>query len=399
MSTDTTISYPAPSNRYPYLTEFLKHFGQRMQAAKNTLEAYEDDIKQFYNWLLSSYGYNDVTRLTRDHFYKFRDYLEQQRYATATMQRRFSSLSQFIGYLVQTEVIKEEKDPYPPRINIRGEKPLPHLVPTPGEIFRIRMRPSVRMEHAWFFELGLSTGMRTDEIIQLHASYFNFDDRPWDKELGRPSPYFAGSIQLSPRRMTIKTKHPRKVYFSHLSGILTKEFLKRRGLRLTDDLQIFPWVRQNAQDWMRKLGEGIIDRPNPNAVGDGLMVGEIQADRYFSGVDADELEVDDKFKRLIKRRQEDGAGLEDYKRQAAKPMKTRRRHLHPHSLRHAFTPFMYYRNPFGERSADSTLRLLLGHRSYDTTFTYLRDLPLVDNDATWKHLWLGNPHDWGGINR
>lgn len=385
--------------RYPHLPEFLHHFGQRMQAAKNTLDAYEDDIKHFFSWLLTSYGYTDVTRLTRDHFYKFRDFLEEQHYALGTMQRRFAALSQYIGFLVQNEIIAQDKDPWPTRLNLRGEKPLPHLVPTPHEIFRIRMRPNVRLEHAWFLELALSTGMRTDEIRQLRACDFNFEDRPFDKELCRPSPYFTGSIQISPARMTIKNNSPRRVYFGYLAGLLTKEFLSKRGLSQKDADPIFPWVRQNAQDWMKKLGEGVVDRYNPSALGTGLMVNEKPRDRYFSDVDTDKMNIDPKFKRLIERRQKEGEGIEPYKLQATKPMKTRRRHLHPHSLRHAFTPFMYYRNPLGERNADSTLRLLLGHRSYTTTFTYLRDLPLVDNDATWKQLWLGKPHDWGGINR
>jgi site-specific recombinase XerD len=389
------------SNRYPYVTEFLQHIHKRNQAAKNTIESYEDDLKRFFEWLLTNYGYNDPTKLTKAHILKFRDYMEESGYAPNTIGRQFAALSQYIGYLCNQNIFTDDTDPWPKRLNLRStSSPLPHVVPTPAEIFRIRMRPRVRLEHAWFFELGLSSGMRSDEMAQLVPADFNFNDRPYDKELCRPSPYFTGSIQLAPTKMTIKRRRPRKVYFSYLAGMLTKEFLAKHGLDASDRTTcIMPWHRTNCQQWIRHLGEGIIDQYNPDAAGTGLAAGEVQRDRYYSKLNVDELNVDPAFKRLISRRQKVGEGLEDYKREAAKQLKVRQRHLHPHSMRHAFTSIMYYRNPLGERQADSSLRILLGHQQYNTTFIYLRDLPLVQNDTTWKQLWLGKPHDWSGINR
>lgn len=386
------------NNRYPYMVEFFQHLHKRLHSPKNTIDAYEDDLKNFFDWLLTSYGYNDVLKLTKDHLYKYRDYLEERCYAQATVRRRLATVRQFVGYLLQTEVIPEENDPWPPRMKFRGTGQPPSLVPTPAEIFRMRMRANVRLEHAWFLELALSTGMRVDEITQLRSNDFNFTDRPFDVELGRPSPYFVGSIQLTPARHKLKNNTPRKVFFSYLAGELTKQYLCKNGLSNSQPLPAFPWSRQNAGEWMSALGKGIINVYNQNAVGTGLMENEASRDRYFSDVDLKQAKLDPQFELLVRRRQKAGEGLETYKRQI-KPVRVKKRNLHPHSLRHAFTSFIYYRNPMGERSAQATLRLLMGHADYNSTFFYLRDLCLIKTDATWKQLWLGKPHDWNGINR
>lgn len=382
--------------RYPHLKQFLRFIAERMGSAKNTIETYEREIKNFYEWMIASKGTSDIRLITKKDLFAFRDFCEQQGYAHGSIHVRFAALKNMIGYLIQNEVIPEAKDPWPTRLHLKGERSLPHTVPSPAEIFRIRLRPRVRLEWAWHFEVTLSTGMRSDETAQLRAADFDFNTRPIDKELGYTSPYFAGSINLARNNYTTKNGMPRRVYFSQLAAKLTREMFAKYNI--TSDDAIAPLhvgCRTAAQAWMNELGKGIIES---NASISPASI-EPQRDRYFLDVNADMLHTSEYFKKMLTSRQDAARNIEEYKLQAAQPPKVRDRKLHPHALRHAFTSFMYYRNPMGERNAADSLRILLGHVGYSQLITYLRSLALIDNDATWQRLWLGKPQDWSGINR
>ena len=384
------------TERYPFLGDFLKHYQENLSSARRTIEAYEGVLKQFFDWMLTNYGFSDPTKITKHHIFKYRDYCYEKGYRTSSISQRFTAVRQYFTFLEQTERIKENN--FPERLSIRGIPSMPAILPTPEQIFRIRLRDDVKIEQAFFFELGLSSGMRSEEMAQLRACDFNFDDRPYDKELKQRSPYFVGSIQLKLTHFNIKQKHPRTVYFSSIAAHLWKQYIAKFRIDPTSTMPIYPWSRTNIQHWIRQLGIGIVEKGF--TIGEGLDEGEVQRERGFIDISPDQLiEMPKDFRKLVERRQDKERNIEDYKRKSSQPLKGRKRVLHPHSLRHAFTNFAYYRNPLGERLASDSLRLLLGHTAYSTTFTYLRDLNIINEDRTWIRLWIGKPDDWSGINR
>ncbi len=381
--------------RYPYVEDFIKFLHERMQAARITIEIYSTEVKAYYDWFITNHGHNDLQKILTADIINYRNYLEQQQYSHSTMVIRFSALSTFFSYLIQSEILAEDKDPWPKRLHLKGEKSRPHFLPSPNQIFQIRLKQRVRLEWAWYFELALSTGMRADEIAQLRAADFNYNKRPYDSELGYLSPYFVGSINLAVDRIKTKNKQPRVVYFSQLAAKLTRELLAKNNIAPDDGLTpLIPWTRSSPQDWLMKLGKGIVNKEEPGQPEEGEM-----RDRYFMDLDADMLNTSEQFKKIVKRRQEENAGIEQYKLQASQPKKHRKKILHPHCLRHSFTCFMYYRTMMGERQASDSVRILLGHVGYNTLTTYLTRITLIDNDLTWKRLWIGKPQDWNGINR
>lgn len=305
-----------------------------------------------------------------------------------------------IVWMIQSEILKEENDPWPIRLHLVGQEKMPTVVPSTEEIFQMRLKSRVRLEWAWAFETILSSGMRSAELMQLRAGDFDFTKRPFDKELNRPSPYFAGMINMQSGRFRTKNSTPRTVYVSELCASLTRELLAKYNINEGDmNVPLVPRLRQSVQQWINELATGIIDRGN-NKVGTGLAAGEQQRDAFFLDVDLDSLTISEELKEAIKKRQNVGNNLEDYKREAAQPMRVRcRTFMGPHALRHSWTNFTYYRNPFGERQAAESLRLLLGHNGLTTLHVYLTKLNMLDNDGTWKRLWLGKPNDWSGINR
>jgi site-specific recombinase XerD len=379
--------------RYPHLPEFLAHFQKNDGAARRSIESYERWIKQFLDWMLKNYGFSDVKRISKEHFRGYRDYLQNSNFKIKTITSFMQSLKTFFRYLAEMGVLTDS--PYPAYLTIKGEGPREHFVPTPTEIFRMRRKRNVRFEHAWILEVLLSSGMRIDELVQTRACDINLNDRPFDQELKQYSPYFTGSINLGLTTHTTKRSNPRKVYLSYMAVELTKKFFVRHNIDPGSTVSIFPWDWRNSQQWLYMLGDGIVERylstgNNPN---------EANRERNFTDLDVDELAVSDDFKKLIKRRQDDENNIEAYKRAASQPAPQKKRMLHPHSLRYAFTSYMYYRNPFGERRDEQRLRILLGHRSINVLFVYLRDLNLVSDDPTWQQLYLGKPEDWSGINR
>lgn len=399
MSEDNTPQ-PPKSNRYPYMEEFLRFGQKRLGFARNTIECYEVAIKNFYDWLRTNRGYVHPSQIVRQDIFGYRDYMENTGYAVATISARLAPVKTMLVWLIQSEVLKEENDPWPTRLHLTGQEKPPTVVPTTDEIFQMRLKPNVRLEYAWAFELVLSSGMRSNEIRQLRAGDIDLTKRPIDKELGRPSPYFAGTINMQSGRFRTKNCSPRIVYISELCASLTRELFAKHNIGPSDvHVPLVPYARQSVQSWFNFLGDGIINKGH-NKAGSGMATGEQQRDAFFLDVDLNSLSISEDLAKVIKRRQDEAGDIEDYKRDGAQPARVRcRTFLGPHSIRHSWTNFTYYRNPFGERQASESLRLLLGHTGLTTLHVYLSKLNLLDNDGTWKRLWLGKPNDWSGINR
>lgn len=388
--------------RYPHFEEYMRYLAKDMGAARNTLNAYSFHIRAFFDWLLTSHKFNDVKHLTKTHISQYRDYLNTLRYRRKSIELKLRAVKSFLQFCVDFKHLIDS--PFPQYINLRGKPAMPHLVPTPQEIFRIRLRDKVMLSGATLFELCLSTGMREGEVMQTYASDLNFEDRPFDMETKRPSQYFVGSILLKQTTHATKNSMPRKVYFSYMASILLKRHLHQNGIRREERVPIYPWSDSYLQDMIRMLGQGIIERNSSdlstgNSTENSSQDAGQQRERGFTELDVNDLNVSEEFKKLIARRQGEEESIESYKRQASQPIRRKKRQLHPHALRHAFTNFCYYRSPLGTRQDEHNLRILMGHSGPTSTLSYLKTLPLIQDDTTWNRLWMGKPDDWMGINR
>lgn len=382
--------------RYPYFEEYMKYLARDVQAARNTMKVYGGGTRFFFDWLLENHRFNDVKRITGNHIKSYRDYLTVARYRTQAIEARMRAIKSFFKFCVDFQYL--EDTPFPQYLNLRGKQAMPHLVPTPQEIFRIRLRSNVRLAAAAFFELCLSTGMREAEVMQTYATDLKYGDKPFDMELKRLSPFYAGSITLLQTTHATKNKMPRKVYFSHLAGILLKRHMIQEGI-VDQKAPLFPWSDSYLQDMVRALGKGIVERTTADLLSSGNSGGDKQRERGFMDVDLTELNLSDDFKKAIERRQEEENSIESYKRGTSQPLRQKKRQLHPHALRHAFTNFCYYRTPLGTRQDEHNLRLFMGHQGSSSVLSYLKTLPLIQDDLTWNRLQMGKPQDWQGITR
>lgn len=385
------------NQKFPYLIEFLKFYQQDRGAPKSTLDAYEAGVKKFLQFMLDNYGYNDPRRCEKTHFYKFKEFLVTASYASNSIILWINAVKIYMAYLNEMNLIDGSK--FPPISVAGGAASIPHYVPTVAEVFRIRMRRKIRhglaLRKATCFELLMSTGMRSDEMRALRACDFKFGDKPIDCDTAAPSIYFTGSIHLQPRLHRGKTKGSRKLYFSALTERLLRRYFDFYKMGLNSNVPFHPWARQNIGDWMRELGEGVVSPFNSDEEAEAGKV--INRDFSYRDINTEELEIDPRMRELIKSRQDAANALPEFKQAAMTPERTKRRNLHPHSLRHFWMCATHYRNAFGERRSEDRLRIMAGHAYSATTFGYLRDLDLIKMDDVWKRLWLGKITDWAGI--
>lgn len=380
--------------KYPHLIEFIRFYQQQRDAPKNTLDAYENGIKKFINFMIDNYGFSDPTRVEKHHFYKFKENMVNACFSKSTISLTVSAVRNYFAYLDEANHILHNKMP---NINVAGgQAAVPHYVPTVAEIFRLRYKRNVGVRKATCFELLLSTGMRSDEMRMLRACDFKFGERPMDSETGQPSKYFSGAIHLEPRKHRGKTNSSRKLYFSVLAEKLLKKYFNTYGMETNSNQPFCPWARQSTQGWIRELGKGVVAPFDSQEEAEAGKV--IQRDFSYRDIDIDSAVIDPRMRELIKARQNKANSLPEYKQAAMKPEKRKRHSLHPHSLRHFWMCAMHYRNPFGERRSEDRIRLMAGHSMRATTLGYLRDLDLIKTDEVWKRLWLGRPTDWLGLN-
>lgn len=378
--------------KYPYLEKYLKHLQQNMQAARGTIREYERSVRAYFDWLIINHKFNDPIHLRRIHLTSFRDYLVNARYRTKTIERELAAIRSYLRFLVDMQVIPDT--PFPAYMSGKGRPQMPQVVPTPMELFRCRQKIDMDVRSAAFCELLLSTGMRMDEVIQSRCRDLNYGDRPFDQELKKPSPYFVGSINIAQHTHTTKNRLPRKVYFSYLAGDLMRKYMARERLNPNGNDPLFSWSDSWLEGLINAVGRGVIERKLEDQVSSGNSA-EVQRQRGFVDLDLEEMESGTpRFRRALAKRQEEERSLESYKRQASQPVRLKKRKLHPHALRHAFTNIMYYRNYFGDRRDEQRLRVLMGQKSLNALHVYLTKLELVTDDETWERLWIGHPSDW-----
>lgn len=364
----------------------------------STEKSYRDALNVFRGWLKT----NSLTIFTveKKGMIKFRDFLEEN-FKGATPKHRIGIVKRFFKWMELEGKI--EFSPVPELLTSGGSRGKPHLVPIPNEIFRIRSQAGpVRVDRAMAFEMLLSTGMRADEFKQIRVCDIEFDKRPTDLELHRKSPFFVGSIYLDEDKVDIKNNLSRRVWINRIAMRLLITWMRKNGIKPSHDVPLFVLSDSAFSKWFRETGAVVYGDPikeAADAVKEGKKVTIEKFDERFrdlSDINLNSmLDVSEKIRKKIEKKQQKEAAKSISKEK--KKEKRKNIVLHPHALRHSFTCINYYRNPYGEKRQSDRLRTLLGHTAFRTTFTYLKDLDLVEDDKTWVRLQIGRQEDWGNL--
>lgn len=327
--------------------------------------------------------------------FAWRDDLVRRNYKSNTLQLRFVVVKRFYKWLHHCGLVAN--NPYPAFLTWEGEEDKPKLVPTPSDIFRIRMlNRSSSLEHASLFEVLLSSGLRENEARQLRACDVNFDAIPTDKETGSPSLYCGGTLSITRKEMVLKSSG-RNTYISSIAAKLLKMMMAKNGIEIGSRVPLFPLGVNGIGKRLSVIGKVVYKGRDMTQ---NLAVKERDVrSAGFSDLDVDSLGVSESMKRLIRNRQKSESDLPDYAREQRLkefPVEKKFQQLHAHALRHSFTCIMYFRNYHGEDSNMERLRQMLGHSSVRSTTIYLTNLDLIKSDSEWVRLMLGKPTDWIG---
>lgn len=158
-----------------YIENFLEMKAAEEGVSQNTIEAYEKDMMQFFEFI----GNDDVRKISSDDISNFVQFLSKKKYAPKTISRKLSTIREFFKFLFSEREIKEN-----PSINISSpklDKSLPKFL-TISEMQEVIKFAQSRTElshkrMAVMLELMYACGLRVSELVSLPESSINFDKK------------------------------------------------------------------------------------------------------------------------------------------------------------------------------------------------------------------------------
>lgn len=175
--TDSTFRLPAsPQNPAVYLPDFIRYQEAEAGMAKNTVEAYASDLRQFFVWLAAekqtSLAAIDLKLLTR-----YLQHQHERNLAATTVSRRLVALKMFFRYLVLEGVLRESV------VDLLNSpklwQHLPHVL-SPEMVDRLLAAPA-RVDRYMLRDRALlallyATGCRASEVVNLKLRDVHLDE-------------------------------------------------------------------------------------------------------------------------------------------------------------------------------------------------------------------------------
>lgn len=158
-----------------YVEQFIHYLAVERGLAKNTLESYGRDLKQFQGFLQNRTEL-EIEHSTRAIITEYLDGLRAQGKAVATISRNIAAIKSFYQYLVNRKYLVED-----PTLKLEApkiEKKLPMILTT-VEVEELLRQPNVKLPGGTrdkaMLELLYATGIRVSEIIGLNISDVNLE--------------------------------------------------------------------------------------------------------------------------------------------------------------------------------------------------------------------------------
>jgi len=154
--------------------QFVEYLRGECRLAENTVEAYQRDLRRFYEWLRG----RRITDLTIAELSDFVGWLHDRDLAPATVGRHIVALRMFFRYLQLENVLRENL------AELLGSQRLWQRIPevlSPQMIDRF-LRAPVRFDAFWrrdraLLELLYATGCRASELADLQTINVHLDER------------------------------------------------------------------------------------------------------------------------------------------------------------------------------------------------------------------------------
>lgn len=157
-----------------WVNSFLDYISGERLLSKNTVAAYQRDLKRFVTWLQD----RDIARLTVRELGDYVDWLFRQNLAPATLARHIVSLRVFLRYLQLENVLKD--NPAELLDSPKTWERIPHVL-TPSQVERLLVAPNpeedqLPMRDRAVLEVFYATGCRVSEIVNLRLMDMHLDE-------------------------------------------------------------------------------------------------------------------------------------------------------------------------------------------------------------------------------
>ena len=153
----------------PRLTDFLHHLRFEKRFSPHTFTAYEQDLRQLNEYLLTQFGHLKENEITLFHLRSWLAELKTDNNQARTINRKISSVSSFFKYLMKLGVV--EKNPLKQLHSLRLEERLPQYLREneAGNLLeKVSFGEGFKGSTARLIcELLYQTGMRRQELLQL----------------------------------------------------------------------------------------------------------------------------------------------------------------------------------------------------------------------------------------
>lgn len=155
------------------ITAFIFYLHNVKKTSNNTELSYKRDLEKLQHFMYEK-GIKDVKAVTEQDLNSYIKYLEDNRFANATISRNVAAVKAFYHYLMQEGIVTEDVSDKlkSPKI----EKKMPEIM-SPDEVVRLLEQPcgdsAKEIRDKAMLELLYATGIRVTELITLRVSDIN----------------------------------------------------------------------------------------------------------------------------------------------------------------------------------------------------------------------------------
>ncbi len=157
---------------HAFLDSFLEYLIVERSASENTLAAYENDLKSFFEWLEEQD--KDISNLQSVDLTEFASACRRKKLKATSIGRRLSAIRQFYRFLLEEGGLA--KDPTRDLVTPKRAKYLPEVLSI-GEVDRLLAAPDVSTplgtRDKAMVELLYATGLRVSELVGLKSHMVN----------------------------------------------------------------------------------------------------------------------------------------------------------------------------------------------------------------------------------
>lgn len=158
-----------------YVNEFINYLAVERGLAKNTLESYGRDLRQYYSYLNND-RIDAVNQVSRATILAYLEQLQSKGRAVSTISRNLAAIKSYYQFLVRERYL--DKDPAANLESPKLEKKLPKIL-TISEVEELLKQPNsflpTGMRDKAMLELLYATGIRVSELISLNVSDVNLE--------------------------------------------------------------------------------------------------------------------------------------------------------------------------------------------------------------------------------